>query len=284
MNISAQAPVVECRKVWKVFGGNERSASAVLRSAHRDKFAELSKLGFSVAVADASFAVGEGEIFCIMGLSGSGKSTLLRHVNGLIQPSAGQVLIGGVDIATQNPQAMRAMRADTMGMVFQSFALMPHLSVIENVALGLEFRRVPLRQRLERAAHVLELVRLSQCAHRMPSELSGGMQQRVGLARALAGDPQILLMDEPFSALDPIIRRQLQDEFLQLSQVMRKTTIFITHDMDEALRIGSRIAIMRQGQIVQTGTPKNIAETPADDYVAAFLTHGDTSRRSPSAP
>jgi glycine betaine/proline transport system ATP-binding protein len=218
-----------------------------------------------------SFAVKSGEIFCVMGLSGSGKSTLVRHINGLIQPTAGQILIDGQDIAGKRGAELRRIRAEKIGMVFQNFALLPHRTVIENVAFGLELREVPPAQRMARAHDMLKLVDLAEWGNRWPHELSGGMQQRVGLARALAGDPDILLMDEPFGALDPLIRRQLQDEFLQLTRAMRKTTIFITHDLDEAMRFGSRIGIMRDGKLIQVGTAREIVRAPADEYVAAFV-------------
>ncbi|MEL6267129.1 MAG: betaine/proline/choline family ABC transporter ATP-binding protein, partial [Pseudomonadota bacterium] len=218
-----------------------------------------------------SLDIRRGEIFCIMGLSGSGKSTLVRHFNRLLEPTDGRILIEGVDVMALEPKALQAWRNRKIGMVFQNFALLPHRSVLDNVAMPLEIRGVNKNDRLERAARVLEIVELSAWGNKYAHELSGGMQQRVGLARALAADPDVLLMDEPFSALDPLIRRQLQDEFLRLSKILKKTTVFITHDLDEAVRIGHRIAIMRDGRVVQIGTAEQIVMNPADDYVADFV-------------
>ena len=266
-----ESPIVACRGVWKLFGARVEEALAAMQKEQLRKAELLSRFDCVVGVADATFDVRRGEIFCIMGLSGSGKSTLVRHINGLIQPTVGQVLIDGEDIAKKDPATLRRLRAEKIGMVFQNFALLPHRTVIENVAFGLELRKMPRAQRMARAEEVLETVQLTGWAHRWPDELSGGMQQRVGLARALAGDPEILLMDEPFGALDPLIRRQLQDQFLELSRAVRKTTVFITHDLEEAFRVGSRVAIMRDGRIVQIGTPVEILRNPADDYVAEFL-------------
>lgn len=262
---------VECRDVWKIFGPAPEQALAALRAEGLSKAEIMQRFDCVVGVAGVSFAVRSGEIFCVMGLSGSGKSTLVRHINGLIQPTAGQILIDGQDIAGKRGAELRRIRAEKIGMVFQNFALLPHRTVIENVAFGLELREVPPARRLARANDMLKLVDLAEWGHHWPHELSGGMQQRVGLARALAGDPDILLMDEPFGALDPLIRRQLQDEFLQLTRAMRKTTIFITHDLDEAMRFGSRIAIMRDGKLIQVGTAREIVRAPADSYVAEFV-------------
>lgn len=262
---------VECRDVWKLFGHQPQRALAALKAEQLDKAEVLSRFNCVVGVAGASFSVRRGEVFCIMGLSGSGKSTLVRHVNRLIQPTAGQVLIDGEDVSGLSAAAMRRLRAEKIGMVFQNFALLPHRTVIENVAFGLELRDQARERRMAAAAEMLDRVKLADWANHWPDQLSGGMQQRVGLARALAGDPDILLMDEPFGALDPLIRRQLQEQFLELSRVMRKTTIFITHDLDEAIRLGDRIAIMRDGEIVQIGTPSDIVHNPADAYVAEFV-------------
>ena len=267
----SQKPVVECRDVWKIFGPKPADALAAIRAGGLGKTEVLEKHGAVIGVAGASFAVNRGEIFCIMGLSGSGKSTLVRHINGLIEPTAGEVLVNGGDIARKTPGDLRKLRGDKIGMVFQSFALLPNRTVLENAAFGLELRRIPRAERDRRGMQVLADVQLTEWAGRLPGELSGGMQQRVGLARALAGDPEILLMDEPFGALDPLIRRQLQDQFLDLSRTAGRTTIFITHDLDEAMRLGSRIAIMRDGAIVQTGTPGEIIRQPADQYVADFV-------------
>lgn len=267
---NGSAPAIECRGLWKIFGTRAAEALDSARNSGAGKDELIDRFGCVVGVADANFAVQPGEIFCIMGLSGSGKSTLVRHVNGLIAPTSGEVLIDGRDIFSLDARSLRALRATKIGMVFQNFALLPHRSVAENVAFGLELRGVRRDERMRMASSMLERVHLSGWEDRWPDELSGGMQQRVGLARALAGDPDILLMDEPFGALDPLIRRQLQDQFLDLSRVMRKTTVFITHDLDEAMRVGSRIAIMRDGRIVQIGTPGEILRNPADDYVAEF--------------
>jgi len=263
--------VVVARNVWKIFG--ERAAAARDAAQHQglSKAEILERFEAVVGVRDVSIRVGEGEIFCIMGLSGSGKSTLVRHINRLIEPTSGEILINGIDVGRLDAEALRALRADKIGMVFQNMALLPHRSVRDNVAFALELRNVDAFTRAQAANEVIELVGLHGYGDRMPAELSGGMQQRVGLARALAADPDILLMDEPFSALDPLIRRNLQDEFLELSRTMKKTTLFITHDLDEAIRMGSRIAIMKDGEIVQTGTPEEIVTHPADEYVADFV-------------
>lgn len=262
---------IECRSVWKVFGDNGPAAVAAIQAGTHDKNQILEKFGCVVAVANASFDVYEGETFCIMGLSGSGKSTLIRHFNRLIEPSAGEVIVRGQDVCKMNERDLRDLRAQHIGMVFQHVALLPYRTVLENVSLPLEVQRIPKDQCLEKCRTALETVGLKNWADRYPSELSGGMQQRVGLARALAANPEILLMDEPFSALDPLIRKQLQVEFRQLSTKLHKTSVFITHDLEEAIRIGDRIAIMKEGRIVQIGTPEEIVLKPADDYVAEFV-------------
>ena len=269
--VVAGTPVVECRDVWKLFGARAKEGLAAVRREGLGKPELLERFDCVLGVAGATFTVAEGEIFCIMGLSGSGKSTLVRHINGLIEPTDGAVLIHGEDISRKPAAELRKLRAQHMGMVFQSFALLPDRCVLDNVAFGLELRGMARAEREQRAMAVLEQVQLTPWAYRLPAELSGGMQQRVGLARALAGDPEILLMDEPFGALDPLIRRQLQDQFLELSRKMRKTTIFITHDLDEAIRLGTRIAIMRDGALVQIGTPSEIVRKPKDAYVADFV-------------
>ena len=263
--------VVVTRNVWKIFGERAEEAMEAVRQENLSKAEVLDRFEAVVGVKDVSISVGEGEIFCIMGLSGSGKSTLVRHINRLIEPTSGDILINGVNVGDLGPDELRIMRADKIGMVFQSMALLPHRTVRDNIAFALELRNVDAFTRGQVADKVIELVSLHGYGDRMPSELSGGMQQRVGLARAIAADPDILLMDEPFSALDPLIRRGLQDEFLELSKSMKKTTLFITHDLDEAIRMGSRIAIMKDGEIVQTGTPEQIVTCPADDYVADFV-------------
>lgn len=266
-----RSPLIECKKLWKIYGLRAEEALAAIKERGLSKEEVRSRFGCVVGVADASFSVNESEIFCIMGLSGSGKSTLIRHINRLIEPTAGRVLIGGTDIGKLNEEELRRLRAEKTGMVFQNMALMPHRSVRENVAFGLEVRNVKKKERFKAADRVLELVKLSGWEDHYPDELSGGMQQRVGLARALAADPEILLMDEPFSALDPLIRRQLQKQFLDLSAVTKKSTVFITHDLDEAIRLGDRIAIMKDGTLVQIGTPEQIVTRPADEYVADFV-------------
>ena len=267
----AGAPVIECRNLWKIFGDNAAKALALARRGEITKDEAREKLGCVIGVRDASFAVNRSEIFCIMGLSGSGKSTLIRHVNRLIEPTAGSVLIEGEDVGALGDFALRKLRSRKIGMVFQNMALLPHKPVWENVAFALEIRGEDKAKRREVAERAIDTVDLAGWSERYPDELSGGMQQRVGLARALAADPAILLMDEPFSALDPLIRRQLQDQFMALSQRMRKTTLFITHDLDEAIRIGDRIAIMKDGALVQIGAPEEIVTAPADDYVADFV-------------
>lgn len=262
--------VIEFDGVWKIFG--ERSSEA-LAAAKRGlpKPEILKQFGCVVGVSNANLSVRRGEIFCVMGLSGSGKSTLVRHVNRLLEPTAGRILIDGENILTRSVAELRQIRASRIGMVFQNFGLLPHRTVRENVSLPLEIQGASLSHRYELAEAALVKVDLSGWGDRFPSSLSGGMQQRVGLARALAADPPILLMDEPFSALDPLIRRQLQDQFMHLSHAMGKTTVFITHDLDEAIRIGTRIAIMKDGEIVQIGTAEEIVANPADNYVADFV-------------
>jgi glycine betaine/proline transport system ATP-binding protein len=262
---------IECRHVWKIFGDRAREAMDAVKREGLGKTEVLERYQCVIGVADATFTVCRGEIFCIMGLSGSGKSTLVRHINRLIEPTAGEILINGEDINQRSQEELRRMRAEKIGMVFQNMALFPHRTVRDNVAFGLEVRKINKETRRAAAEEKLALVQLDGWEDRYPNELSGGMQQRVGLARALAADPAILLMDEPFSALDPLIRRQLQDQFLKLSAIMQKTTLFITHDLDEAIRLGHRIAIMKDGMLVQIGTPEQIVTQPADDYVADFV-------------
>ena len=246
---------IEIKDVWKIFGERWQQALADIRTHDLAKQQVLEQYNCVIGVADVSFNVQRGEIFCVMGLSGSGKSTLVRHINRLLEPSAGYIYVNGEDIMAISQEALRRFRNQHIAMVFQNFALMPHRSVLDNVAMALEIRGVNKNQRLEIAEKTLEMVELSGWGNKFAHELSGGMQQRVGLARAIAADPEILLMDEPFSALDPLIRRQLQNEFMRLASLMNKTTVFITHDLDEAVRIGHRIAIMRDGKVVQIGTP-----------------------------
>jgi len=266
-----QEDVIRCEGIWKIFGDKSRQAMEAVRRDGLSKKDIREKFDCVVGVQDASFSVGRGEIFCIMGLSGSGKSTLIRHINRLIEPTSGAVFIEGQNVNAMNPEALRRLRAEKIGMVFQSMALMPHRTVRDNVAFSLEVRGVAEAERARVAARAIDMVDLTGWDRKYPDELSGGMQQRVGLARALAADPTILLMDEPFSALDPLIRRQLQGTFMDLSAELHKTTVFITHDLDEAIRIGDRIAIMKDGVLVQIGTPEEIVTRPADEYVADFV-------------
>ncbi|EJJ28178.1 glycine betaine/L-proline transport ATP binding subunit [Rhizobium sp. CF142] len=270
-NTDTNEVLIDCQSLWKVFG--DRSAAAMKSIAERGlgKKDVLKEFDCVVGVSNASLQVRRGEIFCIMGLSGSGKSTLIRLLNKLIAPSSGQVLVKGRDIGALSAVDLRQMRAKHIGMVFQNVALLPHRTVLENAAFGLEVQGIPKLERNKTAREALATVGLADWTDRYPQELSGGMQQRVGLARALASDPEIILMDEPFSALDPLIRRQLQDEFRQLTKSLGKSAVFITHDLDEAIRIGDRIAIMKDGVIIQTGTAEDIILNPADDYVAEFV-------------
>jgi glycine betaine/proline transport system ATP-binding protein len=263
--------LVDCQNVWKIFGARADAAVTAVTERGLSKKQVLQDFNCVVGVADANLQVRRGEIFCIMGLSGSGKSTLVRLLNRLIEPSLGKITIKGKDIARLNASDLRDMRARNIGMVFQSVALLPNRTVLENAGFGLEVRGVAKEERNKTALAALEKVGLTDWVSRYPSELSGGMQQRVGLARALAADPEIILMDEPFSALDPLIRRQLQDEFRQLTKSLGKSSVFITHDLEEAIRIGDRIAIMKDGVIVQVGTAEEIVTKPADDYVSDFV-------------
>lgn len=263
--------VIRCEGIWKIFGDKSRQAMEAIRNEGLSKNDIRERFDCVVGVQNASFSVGRGEIFCIMGLSGSGKSTLIRHINRLIEPTSGSVIIEGQNVNAMNARDLRALRAERIGMVFQSMALMPHRTVRDNVVFSLEVRGVPEETRRKVADHAIEAVDLTGWDKKYPDELSGGMQQRVGLARAIAADPTILLMDEPFSALDPLIRKQLQTTFMKLSAELHKTTVFITHDLDEAIRIGDRIAIMKDGVLVQIGTPEQIVTEPADEYVADFV-------------
>jgi len=264
------------KNVCKVFGESPKKALKLLdKGLSKDEIFE--KTGNTLGVVNASFDINEGEIFVIMGLSGSGKSTLVRLFNRLIEPSRGELILEGQDIAKASKSELRKIRREKMSMVFQSFALMPHMSVIENTAFGLELSGVSKEERNQRALDALSQVGLEAWADSYPSELSGGMQQRVGLARALANDPKILLMDEAFSALDPLIRTEMQDELLKLQQKHKRTIVFISHDLDEAMRIGDRIAIMHDGRVVQVGAPEEILKNPADDYVSSFFRGVDVS-------
>lgn len=262
--------MIELEDVWKVFGTDEGAVLAEARRAAPDD-AILKRLRAVVGVGGASLSVGEGELVCLMGLSGSGKSTLVRLINRLLEPSTGRVRIDGADILSLGPKALRELRSRRIGMVFQSHALIAHLSIRDNVALPLEIRGVARTKREDRADELLARVGLEGLGDRRVAALSGGMQQRVGLARALAADPDILLMDEPFSALDPLIRYDLQTQFMALSRELGKTTVFVTHDVDEAFRIADRVVLMRAGRIVQEGTAETLVKRPADDYVRRFV-------------
>ncbi|WP_228992401.1 glycine betaine/L-proline ABC transporter ATP-binding protein [Streptomyces sp. DH8] len=267
---------LQAEHLYKVFGRRPDEAVRKLESgAGRD---ELRADGTTAAVIDASFTVEPGQIFVVMGLSGSGKSTLLRMLNGLLEPTAGRVLFDGQDLTALSPRELRDVRSRKISMVFQHFALFPHRSVLENAAYGLEVQGVPRGEREERATEALRMTGLEGWEKSWPDELSGGMQQRVGLARALATDADLLLMDESFSALDPLIRRDMQDQLLELQKRLKKTIVFITHDLNEAMRLGDRIAVMRDGEIVQLGTAEDILVTPANDYVASFTQDVDRSR------
>jgi glycine betaine/proline transport system ATP-binding protein len=256
--------------LYKVFGDAPDRAMKLLNDGV-PKSDIFERTGQVVGVCDAGFTVYEGEIFVVMGLSGSGKSTLVRLLNRLIEPTAGQVLFDGVDIACMSDKELMQLRRRDMSMVFQSFALMPHLNVLDNTAFGLELSGVAPAERQQRALKALAQVGLDAFANSYPDELSGGMQQRVGLARALANDPAVMLMDEAFSALDPLIRTEMQDELLKLQENHQRTIIFISHDLDEAMRIGDRIAIMEGGRVIQVGTPEEILNNPADEYVESFF-------------
>ncbi|MFI1225279.1 MULTISPECIES: glycine betaine/L-proline ABC transporter ATP-binding protein [unclassified Streptomyces] len=267
---------LQAEHLYKVFGRRPDEAVRKLESGvDRD---ELRADGTTAAVIDASFTVEPGQIFVVMGLSGSGKSTLLRMLNGLLDPTAGRVLFDGQDLTALSAGDLRNVRSTKISMVFQHFALFPHRSVLENAAYGLEVQGVPRVAREARAAEALRMTGLEGWERSWPDELSGGMQQRVGLARALATDADLLLMDESFSALDPLIRRDMQDQLLELQKRLKKTIVFITHDLNEAMRLGDRIAVMRDGKIVQLGTAEDILVTPANDYVASFTQDVDRSR------
>lgn len=261
---------ISCQQVWKIFGPDpQRVINSIEDNMSREEV--LERTGHVIALKDVSLDVYKGEIFVIMGLSGSGKSTLVRCLNRLIEPTSGEILIDGVNIATMDKTELRKMRRHKISMVFQQFALFPHRNVIDNVAYGLEIQGITKNQRYKQTREIIELVGLKGWENSYPSELSGGMQQRVGLARALALDPEVLLMDEPFSALDPLIRRQMQGEFLNIITEVHKTIIFITHDLSEALKMGERVAIMKDGAIVQIGTPEEIVVAPTDEYVEEFV-------------
>ncbi len=268
---------IEVKNLYKVFGENPDRAFKMI-DAGKGKEEIFEKTGLSLGVKDASLAIEEGEIFVIMGLSGSGKSTMVRLLNRLIEPTRGEVLIDGEDIAKISEAKLRQVRRSKISMVFQSFALMPHLTVLSNTAFGMELAGLPVEERNAKALDALRQVGLENYANSYPDELSGGMRQRVGLARAMANNPDILLMDEAFSALDPLIRTEMQDELVKLQAQHQRTIVFISHDLDEAMRIGDRIAIMQGGEVVQVGTPEDILNNPANDYVRTFFRGVDISQ------
>ncbi|WP_422658131.1 quaternary amine ABC transporter ATP-binding protein [Paenibacillus sp. EC2-1] len=269
--------IMQVNNVSKLFGPHAEQGLELLKQGwSKERIAKEKNI--TVGVNRATFDIRQGEIFVIMGLSGSGKSTLVRLLNRLIEPTSGEILIHGKDLRKMNKEQLRNVRRKTISMVFQKFALFPHRTVVENAEYGLEIQKADKKERREAAIKSLELVGLKGWENKMPDQLSGGMQQRVGLARALANDPEILLMDEAFSALDPLIRRDMQDELIELQDKMKKTIIFITHDLDEALRIGDRIALMKDGSIVQIGTPEEILTQPANDYVERFVEDVDLSK------
>ncbi|AUX77710.1 MULTISPECIES: quaternary amine ABC transporter ATP-binding protein [Sinorhizobium] len=261
---------IDIRNVYKIFGHDAKAALAMAKDG-LDKADILARSGCSVGLNDVSLKIGAGKIFVIMGLSGSGKSTLVRHINRLIEPTSGKVVFDGSNILDLDAKALRAFRMRRVSMVFQSFALMPHRTVLQNVVYGQRVRGLSKADAREIGMKWIETVGLSGYDAKFPHQLSGGMKQRVGLARALAADTDVILMDEAFSALDPLIRADMQDQLLQLQQNLAKTIVFITHDLDEALRIGSEIAILKDGQVVQVGSPSDILDNPANDYVARFV-------------
>ena len=268
---------IEIKDLYLVFGNEKQKALKMLKEG-KTKSEILKATGCTVAVKDANLSINEGEIFVIMGLSGSGKSTLLRCINRLIRPTSGEVIINGTDIAKVSDKELLQIRRKELAMVFQNFGLLPHRSVLHNIAFGLELQGVKKGEREKKAMESMQLVGLKGYENQMVSELSGGMQQRVGLARALANNPEVLLMDEAFSALDPLIRVQMQDELLTLQSKMKKTIVFITHDLSEAIKLGDRIAIMKDGEIVQIGTSEEILTEPADAYVERFVENVDRSK------
>ncbi|MDG3141260.1 glycine betaine/L-proline ABC transporter ATP-binding protein [Streptococcus suis] len=269
--------LLKVKQVTKVFGKKQKAALEMVKQG-KSKTEILAKTGATVGVYDVSFDINEGEIFVIMGLSGSGKSTLVRMLNRLIEPSYGSIMLDGKDILKMKAEDLRRVRRHEINMVFQSFALFPHRTILENTEFGLELRGVPKAERQKMAEQALENAGLLAFKDQYPNQLSGGMQQRVGLARALANQPKILLMDEAFSALDPLIRREMQDELLDLQAANQQTIIFISHDLNEALRIGDRIALMKDGQIMQIGTGEEILTNPANDFVREFVEDVDRSK------
>jgi glycine betaine/proline transport system ATP-binding protein len=277
--MAAAEPKIACRGLWKLFGPGPESVAEAFLARHPSPTPEaLAAAGLTPAVIDATLAVQPGEIFVIMGLSGSGKSTLVRCLSRLIEPTAGEVRFDGQDLRRASDRELIEIRRHRMGMVFQNFALLPHLTVLRNVAFPLEVQGVPRPDREARAREMIALVGLEGREQSLPRELSGGQQQRVGIARSLAAGPAVWFLDEPFSALDPLIRREMQNEFLRLQAALQKTIVFITHDFDEAIRLADRIAIMRDGRIVQSGTAEALILAPADPYVAAFTRDAPRAR------
>ena len=268
---------IEIRGVTKIFGEHPSTALSLLKKG-KDKNDILRKTGCVVGVNDVSLDVNEGELVVLMGLSGSGKSTLLRCINRLIEPNSGSIFVDGEDVLHLTASELRELRQRKFGMVFQNFALFPHWTVLQNAEYGLDVMGIASNKRREKTMEVLQTVGLKGWENKFPGQLSGGMQQRVGLARALALDPDILLMDEAFSALDPLIRREMQQELARLQEDLQKTVIFVSHDLDEALAIGDRIVLMRDGAIVQVGSPEEILTNPTDDYVSKFVANADLSR------
>ncbi|HET6634523.1 MAG TPA: glycine betaine/L-proline ABC transporter ATP-binding protein [Streptomyces sp.] len=264
-------PVISVRNLWKVFGPKAAAVPGNKELAGLDAQELRAATGCTAAVRDVSFDVNKGEVFVVMGLSGSGKSTLVRCLTRLIEPTAGELVMDGEDVRAMDRNRLRELRRHRAAMVFQNFGLLPHRSVLDNVAYGLEIQGMGKAERRAKAAEMVDKVGLDGLAERRPRQLSGGQQQRVGLARALAVDPEVLLFDEPFSALDPLIRRDMQEEVIRLHREEGRTMVFITHDLSEALRLGDRIALMRDGRIVQLGTPEEIVANPADDYVRDFV-------------
>ena len=274
---ASQTDDIEVRNLYKIFGPRPTDVMARVQ-AGEGKDEILAVTGHTVGLDDVSLHIKAAETFVVMGLSGSGKSTFVRCVNRLIDPTAGQVLIGGVDVVGMAAAEIKALRRTRMSMVFQRFGLLPHRNVLRNVAYGLSVQGVAKEERWERARRWIDVVGLKGYEGMRPSQLSGGMQQRVGLARALCTDPEILLMDEPFSALDPLIRRDMQDELVRLQRELNKTIVFITHDLDEALQLGDRIAILKDGKVIQVGTPEKIITAPADAYIEDFVRDVNRSR------
>ena len=267
---------ISCKNLWQLFG---KGATGFLdKHQHNPSDADLESAGLIAAVRDVSFDVYAGEILVIMGLSGSGKSTLIRCLTRLVEPSAGQVLFDDVDLLRASHRSLTEIRRRKMGMVFQSFGLLPHRTVLENVAFPLEIQNVPKAERLAKARELVATVGLEGREHNFPRELSGGQQQRVGIARSLIGECDVWFLDEPFSALDPLIRREMQDEFISLQSRLNKSIVFVTHDFDEAVRLGDRIAIMKDGRLAQIGTAEELLLTPANDYVKKFVQHAPRAK------